>query len=70
MTLAVLPSMAHSKVVSGPMWSCFLTSDGTETWPRFVTFVRIGESYMILTDHTSHRRFAACTGRKVRAIAE
>jgi hypothetical protein len=34
----------HSKVVLGRIWSFFLTSDGTETWPRFVTFVRMVQS--------------------------
>src|SRR6058998_2789015 len=40
-TLAVVPSTTHSRVVSGPIWSFFRTSDGTETCPRFVTLVRI-----------------------------
>jgi hypothetical protein len=39
--LAVLPSTTHSNVVSGPIRSFFLTSEGTDTCPRLVTLVRI-----------------------------
>lgn len=41
MSLAAPPSTTHSTVVSGPMESCFLILDGTETCPRLESFVRI-----------------------------
>jgi len=40
-TLAVAPSTTHSSVVLALIRSFLRTADGTETWPRFVTRVRI-----------------------------
>src|SRR3989338_6920010 len=53
MTLTVAPSTTHSSSVSGPILSFFRTWEGTETWPRFVTFVRITLSYKIRAYNTS-----------------
>ena len=53
MTLTVAPSTTHSSSVSGPILSFFRTWEGTETWPRFVTFVRTGQFYKMKTYDTS-----------------
>ena len=53
MTLTVAPSTTHSSSVSGPIFSFFRTWEGTETWPRFVTFVRMGQFYKMKTYDTS-----------------
>jgi len=47
MTLTVAPSTTHSSWVSGPILSFFRTWEGTETWPRFVTLVRMAISYKL-----------------------
>src|SRR5262245_46818676 len=41
MILAVAPSITHCTVESGPIDNCFRTCEGTETWPRLETLVRI-----------------------------
>lgn len=41
MTRTVFPSMTHSNWVFGPIPSRLRTSEGTDTCPRFVTFVRM-----------------------------
>ena len=53
MTLTVAPSTTHSSWVSGPILSFFRTWEGTETWPRFVTLVRMVVSYKIKAWETS-----------------
>lgn len=71
MTRAVVPSMTHSNWVFGPIRNCLRTSDGTETCPRFVTFVRItlilqenGGFYTSLSQSTCNCTFgAASAGR-------
>jgi len=49
MTLTVVPSTTHSSSVSGQILSFFRTWEGTETWPRFVTFVRTIQFYKMKT---------------------
>ena len=39
--LAELPSITHSRVVFGPIFNFFRTSEGTDTCPPLVIFVRI-----------------------------
>jgi hypothetical protein len=51
MTLAVAPSITHSKVVFGPMWSCFLIFAGTEICPRLDILVRMNDKLHDLSDH-------------------
>lgn len=53
MTLTVAPSTTHSSWVSGPILSFFRTWEGTETWPRFVTLVRMSPCYKIEAYNTS-----------------
>lgn len=53
MTLTVAPSTTHSSSVSGPILSFFRTWEGTETWPRFVTLVRMIQFYKMKTYDTS-----------------
>lgn len=57
MTLTVAPSTTHSSWVSGPILSFFRTWEGTETWPRLVTLVRMIPCYKTKAYNTSSSRW-------------